>query len=173
MGFLDKLFGSNVADKLKNAAETVAKEATNAVNAAVNSSSAASNARPASTAPAPSSSGAESGFSWGPTMPNEENQFNYPGTYDQYFLDVYSKNFPAYRLTTEPVRKGSATVITFWSGEAKALVVELMSDTSSAESIRRNCYKARVPYLRFYYNHQGWWNTKAYVLERTSKALNQ
>ena len=173
MGFLDKLFGSNVADKLKNAAETVAKEATNAVNAAVNSSSAATNARPASTAPAPSSSGAESGFSWGPTMPNEENQFNYPGTYDQYFLDVYSKNFPAYRLTTEPVRKGSATVITFWSGEAKALVVELMSDTSSAESIRRNCYKERVPYLRFYYNHQGWWNTKAYVLERTSKALNQ
>ncbi|MCR5460809.1 MAG: hypothetical protein K6F51_13025 [Acetatifactor sp.] len=173
MGFLDKLFGSNVADKLKNAAETVAKEATNAVNAAVNSSSAATNARSASTAPAPSSSGAESGFSWGPTMPNEENQFNYPGTYDQYFLDVYSKNFPAYRLTTEPVRKGSATVITFWSGEAKALVVELMSDTSSAESIRRNCYKERVPYLRFYYNHQGWWNTKAYVLERTSKALNQ
>lgn len=173
MGFLDKLFGSNVADKIKNSAEAVAKEATNAVNAAANPNSAASNARPASTAPAPSSSGAESGFSWGPTMPNEENQFNYPGTYDQYFLDVYSKNFPAYRLTTEPVRKGSATVITFWSGEAKALVVELMSDTSSAESIRRNCYKERVPYLRFYYNHQGWWNTKAYVLERTSKALNQ
>ena len=173
MGFLDKLFGSNVADKIKNAAETVAKEATNAVNAAANPNSAAPNTRPASVTPAPSSSGAESGFSWGPTMPNEENQFNYPGTYDQYFLDVYSKNFPAYRLTTEPVRKGSATVITFWSGEAKALVVELMSDTSSAESIRRNCYKERVPYLRFYYNHQGWWNTKAYVLERTSKALNQ
>lgn len=166
MGFLDKLFGSNVADKLKNAAESVAKEATNAVNNATN-------ARATNTAPAPSSSGAESGFSWGPTMPDEENQYNFPGTYDQYFLDVYTKNFPAYRLTTEAVRKGRATVITFWNGDAKALVVELMSETSSAESIRYNCHKQRVPYLRFYYNHQGWWNTKAYVIERTKKALGQ
>ena len=38
--------------------------------------------------------------------------------------------------------------------------------------IRKECRAAGVPYLRYYYNYHGWWNTKAYVIERTGKALN-
>ena len=106
-------------------------------------------------------------------MPQEENQYNYPGTYTQYFLDIFTQNFATYRVSHETVRKGKATVFTLWSGEQKALVVELMSENSSAQGIRNNCQKEGVPYLRFYYNHEGWWNTKSYVIERTRKALRQ
>ena len=28
-----------------------------------------------------------------------------------------------------------------------------------------------IPYIRFYYDHEGWWNTKSYVIRRTSEAL--
>lgn len=185
MGFLDKLFGNNGSDivnKLKEAADVVAKEVENAAKAASesiansDSSSQAGNSRPASAGssvsqPSGSSSSAESGFSWGPAMPEEENQYNYPGSYEQYFLSVFTENFPAYRISHETVRKGKATVFTFWSGEQKALVVELMSENSSAQRIRSECERSGIPYLRFYYNHFGWWNTKAYVLQRTRNAL--
>ena len=171
MGFLDKLFGSNVADKIKNAAETVAKEATNAVNAAANPNSAASNARPASAAPAPSSSGAESGFSWGPTMPAEENQYSFSGSYLAYFDMVFSQEFPQYRITRETPKKGHSTIYSFWLGERKALVAELMSERSEANKLRSECRARHIPYVRFYYDHDGWWNTRSYVAQRTRAAL--
>ena len=28
-----------------------------------------------------------------------------------------------------------------------------------------------IPYLRFYYNHEGWWNTRSYVTRRIANAL--
>ena len=193
MGFFDKLFNagsSEVLDKLKEVAGTVAKEATEAAEAAAKAAGEAiENAKanngagfsrtgsvPASAARQAADSGSdssygESGFSWGENMPSEENQFNYPGTYVEYFRHVFSEDFPSYRLTDESVRKGKATVITLWNGEQKALVVELMSETSSAEKIRYSCQKEGIPYLRFYYNHHGWWNTRAYVVMRTRNAL--
>jgi len=187
MGLFDKLFGASgndVLNKLKDVAENVAKEAEGVINSAANSianstsQSASANANPAgtgtataNTSAAAASSYAESGFSWGPEMPNEPNQFNYPGTYDAYFSAVFAEAFPEYRVSKESVRKGRATVFTLWNGDAKALVVEVMAQTSSAESIRYGCAKEHVPYLRFYYNHPGWWNTKAYVIQRARKAL--
>ncbi|MBR6460134.1 MAG: hypothetical protein IKS49_08320, partial [Actinomycetaceae bacterium] len=56
---------------------------------------------------------------------------------------------------------------------AKALVVELMSERSSAKMLRWRCENEGVPYLRFYYDHWGWWNEKSYVIERTAKALGK
>lgn len=191
MGFFDKLFNagsSEVLDKLKEVAGTVAKEATEAAEAAakaageaIENAKAQNGAASARTSSASASYGSavsqssasygDSGFSWGENMPSEENQFNYPGTYVEYFRHVFSEDFPSYRLTDESVRKGRATVITLWNGEQKALVVELMSETSSAEKIRYSCQKEGIPYLRFYYNHHGWWNTRAYVVSRTRNAL--
>lgn len=178
MGFFD-----NVLNKLKDAAETVAKEAESAINAATgaanasnyNTASNSSAARPAQGIVIPSSEPAapkpDYGCSWGPEMPDEENQYNFSGSYDQYFYAVYAQAFPEYRLTSESIRQGRATLINFWQGERKVLVVELMSDTSSANRIRESCRREHVAYLRFYYNHPGWWNTKAYVIARTGDAL--
>ena len=181
MGFLDKLFGSNGSDmlnKIKDAANSVAKEAENAINSAVNAANgSANNSQPAGARPAPAKAPAAaqetSGDSWGPTMPAEDNQYNYQGTYDQYFMDVFTQNFPMYRITSEKMRKDTATVITFWKGltEEKALIVELLSENSCAEKIRYQARKESVPYIRFYYNHEGWWNTKSYVIRRTKEAL--
>lgn len=176
MGLFDKLFGSSgseVLNKIKDAAETVAKEASNAIKDVADSVSNSSQASSASQAssPAQQSSNAEFGCSWGDVMPAEENQFNYSGSYDQYFHDVYVQNFPTYRLTTEKVRKGNGTKITFWDGTQKALVVDLMSQKTTSRAVMNECAKENVPYLRFYYNHPGWWNTKTYVINRTRNAL--
>ena len=185
MGLFDKLLGSagnEVLKQIKEAAQSVAKEASEAI---INAANGANQAAPASAAPTDQkletgtaatiqpTERSESGDSWGPKMPDEPNQFNSGKPYDQYFYDVLAESFPTYRLTTEKIRKGRATLITLWVGmtEQKALVVELMSDGSSAESTRTACRKEGVPYLRFYYNHQGWWNTQSYVVRRVKEAL--
>ena len=176
MGLFDKLFGSSGSDvlnKIKDAAESVAKEASNVIKDATESVSNASQASSTNQASSPAlqSSEGEFGCSWGDVMPAEENQFNYSGSYDQYFYDVYVRNFPMYRLTTEKVRKGHGTTITFWNGTQRALVVDLMSQKSTSQVVQKECAKENVPYLRFYYNHPGWWNTKTYVINRTRNAL--
>lgn len=115
---------------------------------------------------------AESGFSWGPTMPAEENQFNYPGTYKQYFESVFKGAFPEYEIVRTDFENRNACLFTFFKGGSKMLVVEVMSDRSNAQSTRKNCRANGVRYLRYYHNHHSWWNTKAYVIERTGNALN-
>lgn len=181
MGLLDKLFGSagnEVLKQLKDAAQSVAKEATNAMN----NMSGNTNAADSSNAYRPQTGSAAtirptqrpaSGDSWGAEMPAEENQFNSGKSYEQYFYDIFTGSFPSYRVTTEKIRNGRATLITLWEGltENKALVVELMSEASSAQSTRVQCQREGVPYLRFYYDHDGWWNTKSYVIRRTREAL--
>ena len=63
------------------------------------------------------------------------------------------------------------TVFTFWDGTKKALVVELMPQSSSAQKQRKVCAAEGTPYLRYYYDHDGWWNTRSYVVRRTHAAL--
>ena len=53
-----------------------------------------------------------------------------------------------------------------------AVIIELMNESSEAQRMRRNCEKAGIPYLRFYYDHHGWWNTRSYVRERIRKAID-
>ncbi|MBQ2111018.1 MAG: hypothetical protein IIT70_02885 [Clostridia bacterium] len=114
----------------------------------------------------------ESGFSWGSNMPAEENQFNYKGTYKQYFENVFKEAFPEYGIVRTDLENRDASTFAFFRGETKVLVVEVMSDRSSAQRIRRECRANGIRYLRYYHNHHGWWNTKAYVIERTGNALN-
>ena len=115
---------------------------------------------------------AESGDSWGPEMPEEENQFNYDGTYLEYFTEIFKTEFADYTLEieTSEARK-PVTVFTFWDGFKKALVVELMPQSSAAQKQRKVCAAEGTPYLRYYYDHDGWWNTRSYVIRRTRAAL--
>ena len=113
-----------------------------------------------------------SGFSWGPDMPNEENQFSFNGAYHEYFEGIYRSEFPDYQIDQTFPQYRAATVFTFVKDGRKALVVEIISERSNPNKLRSDCTKQGVPYLRFYYDHDGWWNTRRYVVERTGKALN-
>ena len=112
-----------------------------------------------------------SGDSWGDTMPAAENQFNYLGPYQQYFETVFRENFPDFEVVRQDCDNRDASIFTFWKNEERALVVEVMSGTSKAQKVRKNCRANGVPYLRYYHNHYGWWNTKDYVIRRTRAAL--
>ncbi len=107
-------------------------------------------------------------------VPAEENQYNYNGTYEQYFEHVFAEDLAAYRFEKSYIDDyGKHRVIyTFFNGAAKALVVELMTESSESVKIRNDCVKAGVPYLRFYYDHEGWWNTRSYVVGRMRGVLN-
>ena len=59
----------------------------------------------------------------------------------------------------------------FWQGERKVLVAELMSERSEANKLRSACRAQGLPYVRFYYDHDGWWKTRSYVVSRTRAAL--
>ena len=112
-----------------------------------------------------------SGFSWGPVMPLDENQYNFSGTYKEYFDHVFRSDFPDYHIESVDVNNGRTTVFTFWNGDRKALVVELLSRKSSVYKLRADCKAEGIPYLRFYYDYHGWWNTREYVKHRTRNAL--
>ena len=128
---------------------------------------------------------------WSETMPREENQYNYPGPYYEYFKKLFLSEFARYSIQEEarlkPVarpRPGMgfaprtvqperiATVFTFWYASRKALVVEIISESSETCRLRNECFRQNIPYLRFYYNHKRWWNTRSYVIGRVRRALN-
>jgi len=111
------------------------------------------------------------GRSWGPTMPEEENQYNYGGSYIQYFEHVFSEDFPEYEVTRAQGYGTKSTVFTFRQGGAEALIVELVSRRSDYRALRKKCRAAGLPYLRFYYDYDGWWNTRSYVRGRVREAL--
>ena len=115
--------------------------------------------------------GGPSGFSWGPAMPAEENQYNYSGNYLQYFDHVFADDFPGYSFERQQGYGGNTTVYTFTDGGRVVLVVELLSRKSSPVKLRQSCRQQGIPYLRFYYDYEGWWNTRAYVKDRVRKAL--
>lgn len=112
-----------------------------------------------------------SGDSWGPNMPAEENQFNSGLKYQDYFTKVFTEAFPSYQIDKEDVRDGRAMLFTFSQGGVKKLVVEVISQSSSPYKVRNDCKNQGIAYLRYYYDYDGWWNTKSYVTRRTSKAL--
>ena len=188
MSLLSKLLGDStkelapVLDALKEAAQKAGVDSLlNEVQASQNTQN-AQNVRPAQSAPAAApqpirpaqrwdSEASESGFSWGEDMPAEENQYSFNGTYQAYFDMVFSQEFPQYRITRETPKKGHSTVYSFWQGDRKALVAELMSDRSEANKLRSDCRAQGIRYVRFYYDHDGWWNTRSYVAQRTRAAL--
>lgn len=112
-----------------------------------------------------------SGFSWGVVMPDEPNQYNYPGTYIQYFEEIFYTTFPGYQIQRNKSPFAQNEVFTFYQNGRSALVVELLSKSSSVTRLRNECRKSGIPYLRYYYNVDGWWNTREYVITRTRSAL--
>ena len=113
---------------------------------------------------------AESGYSWGKRIPDEPNQYNFGAPFTAYFESIFSSEFSDLRYEKD-ASSGRNIVYTFFSGAEKALVVELMTERSSANKLRNTCRREGVPYVRFYYDHDGWWNTRAYVIDRISSAL--
>lgn len=179
MGLLDKLLkdaGKQIGEKIADSAGKAIKEALgdvipeNKVSSGSVSGAASSGVSAVSEA---SSNDEGSGFSWGPTMPDEENQYNYNGTFTEYFANIFKEDFSEYSVEQESQRKGKIVVFTFYKDGSKALVVELLSENSQAENTRFSCMKEKIPYTRFYYNHHGWWNTRAYVVKRVRDALNR
>ena len=164
MSLLSKLFGGN------KDAENAAK---NILNSFLGGEERTTSYRPEQAPARPTRySRAPSGFSWGETMPDEENQYNFNGHFTQYFESVFQRDFPQYEVEKSLIDGGKRVLYTFYAGQNPALVVELMPESSSAYKIREGCERQRVPYRRFYYDHDGWWNTRAYVVKRIRDALN-
>lgn len=113
-----------------------------------------------------------SGFSWGEYMPAEENQYNYPGTYIDYFEHIFREDFPGYTFTKTCSNNERRRYVYTFTG-ARTFVVELMSQNCSVKRTRRECEAKGIPYRRFYYDHQGWWNTRKYVVTRIRQALGE
>ncbi len=104
--------------------------------------------------------------------PAEENQYNFKGTYIQYFDKVFREEFPEYEISYERSSLNrTSTIFTFRSSGNVVLYVELMTERSTANRFREKCKKEGTPYLRYYYDHNGWWNTRKYITDRTRKAL--
>lgn len=112
-----------------------------------------------------------SGDSWGPVMPDEPNQFNSGLSYKDYFSNVYAEAFPAYQINKEEYSNRRGTVFTFSQDGVKKLVVEVASTSTYHCKLADECNRTGIPHLRFYYDYDGWWNTKSYVIRRTSAAL--
>ena len=117
--------------------------------------------------------GEASGWWGGEEPPAEENLFTFAGTPAQYFEKIFAEDFPGYRVEKSAGWGGfeRSTIYTFYEGDRKALVTEVVPDSSEAQKLREKCAKEGVPYLRYYVGHEGWWNTRSYVVERTRKAL--
>lgn len=175
MGLFDKLFGGNAQDAIKQAkslAQNVLNEAQAKVEAMQNQQTSSPSAQSTAAPAAPVRPRAASGDSWGDEMPAEENQYSFSGTYDQYFQSILRAEFPAYTILAEPndpYRRGMK--YTFKNGAQTALVVEVMTDRSVAKKLRNECEARGIPYVRFYHNHPGWWNTRSYVVKRVRAAL--
>lgn len=165
MSLLSRLLGKKVEDAAKQILRGLPKEEPYRPAAPAQPVQNAS-------APAPYDEDEPSGFSWGKRMPNEPNQYNFNGSPREYFDQIYRAEFPDCRVEMEAPHDGCHTVFTFYRGDRTALVVELLSKGTVNTKRGVQCRRTGVPYLRFYYNHPGWWNTRAYVITRTRNALN-
>ncbi len=166
MGLFSKLFNNvNEADAAKRFVSDLFKTTQNNQNAS------APAAPSHATSPSSPVSSAPSGFSWGDSMPAEENQYSFNGTYLQYFDGIFRSEFSDYDIRLDYGRYTRLPVFTFIKNGRTALVVELFSEKSCAAKLRNDCRNARIPYLRYYIDHHGWWNTKSYVITRTRSAL--
>ena len=104
-------------------------------------------------------------------VPAEECQYNSGLSYLDYFSKIFREDFPQYSVSLETVEDWRRYKYTFTEGSDVKLIVELMTENSEANRLRRTCEKNGTPYLRFYFDHEGWWNTRKYVNERVSAAL--
>ena len=171
MGLFSKFFQSaNDAEK----AEKMMRDLFGGANNNNNRSVQQQPVQQSAPAPAPQhrpASNSPSGFSWGEEMPAEENQYNFNGTYKQYFDSIFLTEFRDYQIMCNSAQYTGMPVYSFVKNGRTALVVELMKSSSCARKLRNDCAKSGIPYLRYYIDYDGWWNTKKYVITRTRNAL--
>ena len=181
MGLLSRLIGEEAAKKAVDALQDIAGKAADELSnldkaLSERAASGSADAPRANTVNANSGRQAETyapyGVSWGDKKPSEPNQFNYQGTYQEYFQNLFSKEFPQYRIDCREVNKGLSTLYTFYDGDREALAVEVTTQRTESQAVRKRSRAAGVPYLRYYYDHPGWWNTYSYVTARTRAALS-
>ena len=109
--------------------------------------------------------------SWYEEVPSEECQYNFGGSYLDYFTKIFREDFPEYDVGLETVESGRRYKYTLRKAGDVSLVVELMTEKSEANKLRRDTLRAGIPYTRFYFDHYGWWNTRKYVVDRVKNAL--
>ncbi len=171
MGFL------NILQSLQSLGRAIEQEAakydSTRTNPQTNTSAPAQNAAPSYTqTPAQAYEDDAAGdCSWGDYMPRVPNQYNYNGTYIDYFEEIFRAELPGYTFNKEHAQTGERLIYTFTGAAGTALVVELMSDRCDARKVRNACQAAGTPYLRFYIDHRGWWNTRDYVAGRLHAAI--
>ena len=166
MGLFDKLF-KNLSEKLTEDDKKALNDFADALNTAAEQKQKEEAEKPAYSEPEAQSSGSSN------AVPEEENQYNFNGPYYAYFEKLFNEEFPEYRIERIKPQDRRAYVFTFYEGARKALVVELLNSSSAAKKIRSDCAKEGTPYLRYYYDHEGWWNTRSYVTNRTRQALGK
>ena len=168
MGLFDKLFGDDKkAAAFMNFLKEVSEEKEKEKAKAKAEKPAAPKPEPK---PAPEPEYAPEGTYWGELMPREESQYNFKGTWHEYFDQLFRTEFSQYRIECEQV-DSKTEIFTFYDGDRTALVVEILPKSSSRQALRRNTRRAGIPYLRYYHNVEGWWNVRKYVVERTKAAL--
>ena len=171
MGLLGKLFGDDdIEKKAKGFFDDLVKSVQNPPQ---NNAAPSQPAAQSYSAPVQSASPAQgaSGFSWGDTMPDEENQFNSGLSYHEYFEKIYKEEFSDYDVSKEIKPSGKGCEFTFTKDGRVALKVEVISRSSNPYKVRNDCRKAGIGYTRFYHDNHGWWNTRRYVIERTGNAI--
>ena len=166
MGFFSKLFGAANEQIARNIANEVLKNTQN-----TSQNNYYDNSQPSSKQKT-TNEGA-SGFSWGPVMPSEENQYNYNGTFSQYFDSIFLREFSCYEIMKNEGKYTHLPYYSFIKNGRCVLMVELFSRRSAANKLRNDCRNAGIPYLRYYIDVDGWWNTKEYVIKRTRDALGK
>lgn len=122
---------------------------------------------------------ARNGDSWGPDMPAESNQYNYPGPWQAYFADVLGAEFTQYDIVPRQLPEIDSTAFEFrrFGSTSPVLVVCVLSEEYSEAKVSKAFERAGVPFdlhrnaIRFYHNHKGWWNTRSYVVRRVNEAL--
>lgn len=113
----------------------------------------------------------QAGDSFGPTMPEEDNQYLHEGPFWTYFEDIFTAEFSDLRFEKEEVKPSKFIVYNFYSGDTRVLMVELLSKNFTMIKLRDSYEGSGVPYVRFYIDHRGWWNTRSYVIRRIREAM--
>ena len=124
-------------------------------------------------APAPEQANSSEAGSYYDRIPDEENQYNSGLNYVDYFAKIFREDFPGYDAACERCENREAVIFTLKKDGATALVCELLSENSVAKKVRADCKAAGIPYVRFYFNHEGWWNARSYVVNRVKAVLGE
>ena len=131
----------------------------------------------------------------GDIVPDEPNQYNYKGEPKNFFLEVLTAAFPEYTVRMHdasyptrpswergpfgsyrqiPGKPVPAYIFTVQDGSEVKLAVELLSQASKNRKNNRKTFEEQhIPFTRFYYDVDGWWNTKSYIRERAYAAIRK